>query len=164
MRHPLKPNSATTFGLLAKRRNGDDRSVRGRRRESLRREIGAERRGQIVAWPSYLSGGLRHFAMTGRLPFAEPCRQTGSSHSAISQPSWPAWPRRPPLRAIAPVGAIHGCLHIEVASVSRWRLRPTVSASSRSMEGSHRRPCGDRPLIAPGLPTGCRPPHLRSID
>ena len=69
----------------------------------------------IVSVESYVSGGeLHHFAVTGRLPFAEPFRETGSVLPSDLSSELASLAEATAAAAIAALGATYGCFHTEM--------------------------------------------------
>jgi biotin carboxylase len=69
----------------------------------------------IVSVESYVSGGeLHHFAVTGRLPFAEPFRETGSVLPSDLPTELARTAEATAAEAIAALGATYGCFHTEL--------------------------------------------------
>ena len=69
----------------------------------------------IVSVESYGSGGeLHHFAVSGRLPFAEPFRETGSVLPSDLPAELARTAEATAAEAIAALGATYGCFHTEM--------------------------------------------------
>jgi biotin carboxylase len=69
----------------------------------------------IVSVESYVSGGeLHHFAVTGRLPFAEPFRETGSVLPSDLSAELARTAQATAAEAIFALGATCGCFHTEM--------------------------------------------------
>jgi len=69
----------------------------------------------IVSVESYVSGGeLHHFAVTGRLPFAEPFRETGSVLPSDLSAELARTAEATAAEAIVALGATCGCFHTEM--------------------------------------------------
>jgi hypothetical protein len=69
----------------------------------------------IVSVESFVRDGrVHHFAVTGRLPFAEPLLETGLVLPSDLSPANTAEAERTATAAIAALGVRHGCLHTEV--------------------------------------------------
>jgi biotin carboxylase len=69
----------------------------------------------IVSVESYVSGGeLHHFAVTGRLAFAEPFRETGSVLPSDLSSELASMAEATAAEAIAALGATYGCFHTEM--------------------------------------------------
>jgi biotin carboxylase len=69
----------------------------------------------IVSVESFVRGGtVHHFAVTGRLPFAEPFRETGLVLPSDLSPANTLEAERAATEAINALDVRHGCLHTEV--------------------------------------------------
>jgi biotin carboxylase len=69
----------------------------------------------IVSVESFVRGGdVRHYAVTGRLPFAEPFRETGSVLPSDLSPELAEEASAITSAAITALGVHHGCLHTEL--------------------------------------------------
>jgi hypothetical protein len=69
----------------------------------------------IVSVESFVrDGAIHHFAVTGRLPFAEPFRETGSVLPSDLSPEDNARARSMAADAIAALGVTCGCMHTEI--------------------------------------------------
>jgi biotin carboxylase len=69
----------------------------------------------IVSVESFVRDGtIHHFAVTGRLPFAEPFRETGLVLPSDLSPANTAEAERVATAAISALDVRHGCLHTEV--------------------------------------------------
>jgi biotin carboxylase len=69
----------------------------------------------IVSVESFVRDGtVHHFAVTGRLPFAEPFRETGLVLPSDLSPANTAEAKRAATAAITALDVQHGCLHTEV--------------------------------------------------
>jgi biotin carboxylase len=69
----------------------------------------------IVSVESFVRDGkVHHFAVTGRLPFAEPFRETGLVLPSDLSPADTAEAERAATAAITALEVRHGCLHTEV--------------------------------------------------
>jgi biotin carboxylase len=69
----------------------------------------------IVSVESYVSGGeLHHFAVTGRLPFADPFRETGAVLPSDLPADLARVAETTAAAAISALGATYGCFHTEM--------------------------------------------------
>jgi hypothetical protein len=69
----------------------------------------------IVSVESFVRGGsVHHFAVTGRLPFAEPFRETGLVLPSDLSPENTEIAEKQATAAISALGVRHGCVHTEL--------------------------------------------------